>query len=223
MRIVLFGPPGSGKGTQAKLLERRFGVPQISTGEIFRKAVAAKTELGARVAEFLVTGALVPDELTVDLVRERLAQKDVEAGFVLDGFPRTVPQAVGVEEILREHGWELDAVVDIKIDTDVLVPRLALRRTCPSCGTVYHMEHVPPGRDGRCAACGSALVSRADDNAETVKKRIAVYFARTAELVDYYRKRSMLVEVDGGGGVDEVFKGILAALEARGKAAGKRA
>jgi adenylate kinase len=223
MRIVLLGPPGSGKGTQAKLLEKRFGTPQVSTGEIFRKAVAAKTELGGRVSKFLDAGALVPDDLTIELVRERLAGKDVEAGFVLDGFPRTVPQAVGVEEILREHGWELDAVVDIKIDIDVLVPRLALRRTCPSCGTVYHMEHVPPGRDGRCTSCGAELVSRADDNAETVKKRIAVYFAQTAELVDYYKKRSKLVEVDGRGDVNQVFGEILAALEARGKAAGKSA
>ena len=223
MRIVLLGPPGSGKGTQAKLMEQRFGIPQISTGDIFRKVVAERTDLGNRVGKYLEAGALVPDDLTVDLVRERLAQKDVETGFVLDGFPRTVPQAVGVEGILREHGWELDAVINIDIRTEVLVPRLALRRTCPSCGMVYHMEHVPPGQDGRCTACGSTVVTRSDDNAETVKKRIAVYFAQTSALVDYYRKKSKLVDVDGGGEVEEVFRGIQAALEQRGKAPERRA
>jgi adenylate kinase len=223
MRLVLLGPPGSGKGTQAKLLEQRFGIPQISTGDIFRKAVAAKSDLGNRVAKYLDAGALVPDDLTVHLVRERLAQKDVETGFVLDGFPRTVPQAEGVEGILREHGWELDAVINIQLRTEVLIPRLAMRRTCPSCGMVYHMEHVPPGQDGRCTACGSAVVTRADDDAETVKKRIAVYLAQTSALVDYYRKKSKLIDVDGGGEVEEVFSGVRAALEQRGTAPERRA
>jgi len=215
MRIVLLGPPGSGKGTQAKLMEKRFGIPQISTGDIFRKAVAAKTDLGNRVGKYLDAGGLVPDDLTVGLVRERLTQKDVEAGFVLDGFPRTVPQAVGIEEILRERGWELDAVININIPTEVLVPRLASRRTCPVCGMIFHMEHRPPDEAGRCTACGSPVVTRLDDNADTVKKRIAVYFAQTAALVEFYRKKSTLVDVDGGGGVDQVFMGIQTALEQR--------
>ena len=223
MRIVLLGPPGSGKGTQAKLLERHFGIPQISTGDIFRKAVAAKTELGDRVAKYLEAGALVPDDLTVGLVRERLKQSDVGRGFVLDGFPRTVPQAVGIEEILREQGWELDAVVNINTPTEVLVPRLALRRTCPTCGMVFHLEHRPPDGDGRCTACGSAVVTRPDDNVETVKKRIAVYNAQTSALVDYYRKKSKLIDVDGMGDADDVFDGIQAALEQRRKGSERRA
>ena len=217
MRIVLLGPPGSGKGTQAQQMERRFGIPQISTGDIFRKAVAAKSELGERVAKYLDAGALVPDDLTISLVRERLAQKDVERGFVLDGFPRTVPQAAGVEGILREHGWELDAVINITMPMDALVTRLTMRRVCPSCATIYHMEHQPPGADDRCTVCGSRVVTRRDDNAETVKKRMAVYSAQTEALVDYYRKTSKLVDVNGGGGVDEVFEEILAALDGKSK------
>jgi len=223
MRIVLLGPPGSGKGTQAKLIQQQFGIPQISTGDIFRKAVAEKTDLGNRVGKYLEAGTLVPDDLTVALVRERLAQKDVEAGFVLDGFPRTVPQAVGVEDILRERGWELDAVINIKVRTEVLVSRLAQRRTCPSCGAVFHLEHVPPGQDGRCTDCGNMVVTRADDNPETVKKRIAVYLAQTSALVDYYRKQSMLVDVEGERDVNGVFRALLAALEQRQKDLDRRA
>jgi len=217
MRIVLLGPPGSGKGTQAKLMEQRFGIPQISTGDIFRKAIAGKTALGAQVEKYLSAGTLVPDDLTIGLVRERLMQKDVERGFVLDGFPRTVPQATGMEEILRERGWELDAVININIPTEVLVPRLALRRTCPSCGMMYHMKHRPPDRDGRCTVCGSSVVTRPDDNVETVRKRLAVYFAQTSALVDYFRKKSKLIDINGGSGVDEVFASVHAALKQRCK------
>ncbi len=197
------------------MIEKHFGIPQVSTGDIFRKAVAAKTELGTRVGKYLDAGVLVPDDVTVALVRDRLTQKDVETGFVLDGFPRTIPQAVGVEEILRGRGWDLDAVVNINIPADVLVPRLTLRRTCPSCGMIFHLENRPPDAGGHCTVCGSEVVIRPDDNVETVKKRIAVYLAQTSALVDYYRKKSKLIDVDGVGDADKVFERILVSLEKR--------
>ncbi|MBN1504873.1 MAG: adenylate kinase [Candidatus Eisenbacteria bacterium] len=222
MRIVLLGPPGSGKGTQAQRMEKRYGVPQISTGDIFRKAVAAKSELGAKVATYLDAGALVPDDLTMSLVRERLAQEDAERGFILDGFPRTVPQAVGVEEILREHGWELDAVINISIPTDVLVSRLTMRRVCPSCKTIYHMVDHPPGPNGLCTVCGTPVDVRPDDNVETIKKRMAVYSAQTAAVVDYYRKKSALIDVDGGAERDKVFDSIQKALEEKRRSRERR-
>jgi adenylate kinase len=220
MRIVLLGPPGSGKGTQAKLVEQRLGMPQISTGDIFRKAIAGKTELGVEVEKYLSAGALVPDDLTTGLVRERLMQKDAEKGFVLDGFPRTLGQAAGIEGILREHGWELDAVVHINVSAETLVPRLASRRTCPSCGMMFHLEHRPPDEEGRCTVCGTPVVTREDDGEETIRKRLAVYFAQTAALTDYYRKKSKLIDVDGEGEVEEVFARMLAALKQRGKVPG---
>jgi len=217
MRVVLLGPPGSGKGTQAKLLEQRFGVVQISTGEMFRKAVAEKTGLGIRVEKYLSSGELVPDDLTISLMSERLKEGDVVRGFVLDGFPRTIPQAEGVEKILADHGWKLDAVINISVPTEVLVRRLALRRTCPECGMMYHLEHRPPRVEGECTSCGGVLETREDDNEETVRNRLQVYFAQTASLVDYYKDRSQLVEIDGSGGVDEIFASLHAELERRCK------
>jgi adenylate kinase len=217
MRVVLLGPPGSGKGTQAKLLEQRFGVVQISTGEMFRKAVAEKTGLGIRVEKYLSSGELVPDDLTISLMSERLKEEDVVRGFVLDGFPRTIPQAEGVEKILADHGWKLDAVINISVPTEVLVRRLALRRTCPACGMMYHLEHRPPRVEGECTSCGGVLETREDDNEETVRNRLQVYFAQTASLVDYYKDRSQLVEIDGSGGVDEIFASLHAELERRYK------
>ncbi len=213
MRVVLLGAPGSGKGTQAKLIQDRFRVPQISTGDIFRKAVADKTELGVQIEKYLSTGTLVPDDLTIGLVRERLGQEDVTSGFVLDGFPRTIPQAEGVEGILAEHGWTLDAVVNIAVPTEVLVRRLALRRTCASCGMMYHLEHRPPEKEDECSLCGGPLEVRTDDREDTVRKRLDVYLAQTAPLVDYYRRKSRLVEIDGSGGVDEVFASVYSALQ----------
>jgi len=222
MRIVLLGPPGSGKGTQARLLQTHYGIPQISTGDIFRGAIADKTSLGVEAEKYVSRGALVPDELTIGLVRERLRQKDAGNGFVLDGFPRTIAQADGIEEILRELGWELDAVVYIDAPQDVLLRRLVQRQTCPRCGMMYNRENRPPLDEGTCDECGTSLETREDDNEETAKKRLTVYFSQTSPLVDYYRAKSRLVKIDGSGRVMEVFENIDAALGARSKGLGKR-
>jgi adenylate kinase len=221
MRIVLLGPPGSGKGTQAGLLHDHYGIPQISTGDIFRRAISEKTPLGVEAEKYVSRGALVPDDLTIGLVRERLQQKDVAKGFILDGFPRTIPQAKGVEEIFAELGWELDAVVYIDAPQDVLLKRLILRRTCPFCGTVYHLEDRRPANAGICDECGTSLETREDDNEETFKKRLTVYFSQTLSLVDYYKLRSRLVNIDGSGRVEEVFENINAALCDRRKGLGQ--
>jgi adenylate kinase len=222
MRIVLLGPPGSGKGTQARLLQDHHGIPQISTGDIFRRAISDKTPLGVEADKYVSRGALVPDDLTIGLVRERLRQKDAAKGFVLDGFPRTIPQAEGVEKLSRELGWELDAAVYIDVPQDVLLKRLTLRQTCPSCGMVYHLEHRPPADGRTCDDCGTSLETREDDNEETFKKRLAVYFSQTLPLVDYYKLKSRLVNIDGSGSAEEVFENINAALGHRRKGLGLR-
>lgn len=221
MRIVLLGAPGSGKGTQARLLQEHFGVSQVSTGDIFRKAIAEGTPLGAEVEQYVSSGMLVPDSLTIRLVRERLSQEDVKKGFVLDGFPRTIPQAEGVEEILREFGWKLDAVLNIDVPEETLVRRLALRRTCRSCGMMYHLEHRPPALEGTCDECGASLETRADDCEETVRKRLSVYVSQTSPLVDYFEQTSQLVNVDGSGQVEKIFENIRAALSKRRQGSGK--
>jgi len=222
MRIVLLGPPGSGKGTQAGLLQNHYGIPQISTGGIFRRAISDKTPLGVEAEKYVSRGALVPDDLTIGLVRERLQQKDAAKGFILDGFPRTIPQVKGVEEISAELGWELDAVVYIDVPQGVLLERLVLRQTCPSCGTIYHLEHRRPSHDGTCDECGTSLETREDDNEETFEKRLSVYFSQTLPLVDYYKLGSRLVNIDGSGRVEEVFENINAALCDRRKGLGQR-
>jgi adenylate kinase len=221
MRIVLLGPPGSGKGTQARLLQNHYGVPQISTGDIFRKAISEKTPLGVEAEKYVSRGALVPDDLTIGLVRERLRQKDTAKGFILDGFPRTIPQAKGVEEIFKELSWELDAVVYIDVPQGVLLKRLVLRQTCPSCGMVYHLEHRPPAYESKCDECGGPLETREDDNEGTFEKRLAVYFSQTSPVVDYYRLKSRLVKIDGSGSAEEVFESINAALGDRRKGLGQ--
>ncbi|MCX5800769.1 MAG: adenylate kinase [Candidatus Eisenbacteria bacterium] len=222
MRIVLLGPPGSGKGTQARLLKDHYGILQISTGDIFRRAIAERTPLGVEAEKYVSTGALVPDDLTIELVRNRLQQKDTARGFVLDGFPRTIPQAKGIDEIFEEFGWELDAVVYIDVPDDVLLERLVHRQTCPSCGMMYHRDSRPPVDEGTCDECRTPLEVREDDNEETFKKRLAVYFSLTSPLVDHYRHESRLLDIDGSGGVEEVFENISAALDDRHRSSRKR-
>lgn len=214
MKLILLGPPGAGKGTQAKMLVDHFGVPQISTGDILRAAVKEGTPMGIKAKAFMDAGGLVPDEVVVGIVRERLQKPDCTEGFILDGFPRTVAQADALKESLRQLGKDLDAVVSLEVDVEALVERLTGRRTCRECGRGYHLQFDPPKIAEVCDACGGDLFQRDDDREETIRKRLAVYLAQTAPLVDYYRAGGLLACVDGMREIDSVQQQILSALAA---------
>ncbi len=212
MRVVFLGPPGAGKGTQAKFLQGKYGACQVSTGDILRKAVEDRTPLGKKAAQYLDRGELVPDDVMLNLVAERLREKDCEKGFILDGFPRTVTQAEGLEKILRDVGCGLDSVLCIRVPQGVLVQRLSARRSCKKCGSLYHVIFNPPRREGFCDRCDGELYQRQDDREETVAARLHVFETQTAPLIDYYRKKGLLKEIDGVGGVEEVRSRIFQAL-----------
>ena len=211
-RVVLLGPPGAGKGTQAKLLQEKFSACQISTGDILRKAVTEKTPLGQEAAQYIDRGALVPDEVIVKLVAERLKGQDCEKGFILDGFPRTIPQAESLDAILKEMRLSLNRVLSVEVPRAVIIERLAGRRNCKSCGALSHMVFNPPKKAGVCDRCGGELYQRHDDEEETVANRLKVYEKQTAPLVNYYRERNLLREIDGVGAVDEIRARVLSAL-----------
>ena len=211
-RVVLLGPPGAGKGTQAKLLQDRFAARQISTGDILRRAVADQSPLGKQAAEYIRRGELVPDRLIIDLVAERLKEKDCETGFVLDGFPRTIAQAQSLEEILKRMGLGLDCVLAVQVPDKLIVERLSGRRTCKGCGALYHLVFDPPKTAGTCNRCGGELFQRDDDREETVTNRLKVYEDQTAPLVSYYRERGLLREIDGVGEVEAIGKRVVRAL-----------
>lgn len=202
--MLLLGPPGAGKGTQAKRLAGAFGACQISTGDILRKAVEEKTPLGQKAAAIMVKGELVPDALVIDLVAERLLQEDCRRGFILDGFPRTLEQADSLERILDAMGSKLDCVFSIRVPEAVIVERLEGRRSCAGCGALYHVVFHPPARQGVCDRCQGQLYQREDDRAETIRARLRVYEAQTAPLIQYYRDKGLLKEIDGVGGVEEI-------------------
>ncbi len=211
-RVVLLGPPGAGKGTQAKLLQERFAACQISTGDILRKAVAEQTRLGKEAAQYIERGALVPDDVIVGLVGERLKEKDCENGFILDGFPRTIPQAESLDAMLREMRLSLNRALSVQVPRSVIIERLAGRRSCKNCGALAHVVFSPPKKEGVCDRCGGELYQRQDDKEETVAHRLKVYEQQTAPLVDYYRRRDLLREIDGVGAVDEIRSRVMAAL-----------
>jgi adenylate kinase len=211
-RVVLLGPPGAGKGTQAKLLQERFAACQISTGDILRKAVAEQTRLGKEAAQYIERGALVPDDVIVGLVGERLKEKDCENGFILDGFPRTIPQAESLDAMLREMRLSLNRALSVQVPRAVIIERLAGRRSCKNCGALAHVVFSPPKKEGVCDRCGGELYQRQDDKEETVAHRLKVYEQQTAPLVDYYRRRDLLREIDGVGAVDEIRSRVMAAL-----------
>ena len=211
-RVVLLGPPGAGKGTQAKLLQEKFAACQISTGDILRKAVTEKTPLGQEAAQYIDRGALVPDEVIVKLVAERLKEKDCEAGFILDGFPRTIPQAESLDAILREMRLSLNRVLSVQVPRAVIIERLAGRRNCKNCGALSHTVFNPPKKAGVCDQCGGELYQRHDDEEETVANRLKVYEKQTQPLVNYYRQRQLLREIDGVGAVEEIRARVLGAL-----------
>ncbi len=213
MKIILLGPPGAGKGTQAAMLMEKFGIPQISTGDMLRVAVQEQSPMGIKAKAFMDAGGLVPDEVVVGIVRERLQFEDCQKGFILDGFPRTLPQADSLKQVLSELGKQLDAVISLQVDTEALVARLTGRRTCVDCGKGFHLQFDPPAQDGRCSACDGKLMQRDDDCEETIRNRMKVYQQQTAPLEDYYRKEGLLVAVDGMGDILTVQHAILLALQ----------
>lgn len=208
MNIILLGPPGGGKGTQAKRIVEKYGIPHIATGDILREAVAKGTELGKKAKEYMDRGELVPDEIVIGIVKERLKQPDCEKGFLLDGFPRTIKQAEALDEMLKELGKSIDAVIYIDVPEEEVVKRIAYRRTCRNCGAVYNLIYSPPKEDNKCDKCGGELYQRDDDKEEVVRQRFKVYMENTAPLIEYYEKRGILYKVDGTKSIDEVWKQI---------------
>jgi adenylate kinase len=216
VRVIFLGPPGAGKGTQAKTLAHDAGVPQIATGEMLREAVRAGTPLGREAARIMESGALVPDEVMVGLIADRLRQPDAAAGFILDGFPRTIAQAEALNKLLKDLGQTLDAVVYFDVPHDELMRRLTGRRLCRQCQTAYHLQSAPPAKPGVCDRCGGELYQRDDDSETTVRHRLDVYARQTAPLLDYYRGRGLLSSVKGDGPMQEVGAGVRRAIaEAR--------
>ena len=212
MRAVLLGPPGAGKGTQAVRLVEKYGIPQISTGDIFRKNIKEGTELGKKAQEYTNSGRLVPDELVVDLVADRLQQEDCANGYLLDGFPRTIAQAEAFDRFLEEHGQKLDAVINFEVGYEALMERLTGRRLCKVCGASYHIKNMPPKVEGVCDRCGGALEQRKDDTRETATDRLKVYEESTAPLIGYYSKTGALKNFDADQDKDVVFAEIVAEI-----------
>lgn len=214
MKIIMLGAPGAGKGTQAKKLAAKYNIPHISTGDIFRANIKEGTELGAKAQGYMDKGLLVPDELVIDLVVDRLTWEDAKDGYVLDGFPRSIPQAEALTEALAKKGEKVDFAVDIEIPDQNIISRMGGRRACVSCGATYHIVNIPPKKEGVCDTCGAELILRDDDKPETVKKRLDVYHDQTQPLIDYYKKENVLKEVDGTLPMDDVFDEIVKILEA---------
>jgi len=216
MRLIFLGPPGSGKGTQARMVGDRLGLPQISTGDILREAIARDTDLGKKAKSYMDAGELVPDDVVLPLAERRIVEKDCKKGFILDGFPRTLAQAIGLEEVLQRQGCALDAVMFIDVDDAVVVERLSRRRVCPKCKAMYNLDTDPPKREGVCDRCQVALELRSDDKPETVKARMIVYRKNTLPLVEFYESRGILRRIDGEGEIGRVFDSIMGELsEAR--------
>ena len=213
MRLVFLGAPGAGKGTQAKRLVEKYGIPQISTGDLLRAAVAAGTALGKEAKSYMDRGELVPDSVVLGMVKERLSQDDCKKGFILDGFPRNVAQAESLDKMLAEMNMPLDIALNLDVPFDDLMKRLTGRRTCKSCGQMYNVYYSPSKVEGKCDKCGGELFQRDDDKEETIKKRLDVYRAQTEPLIDYYSKKGILKSVSGTGSIDEIFNSIYAILE----------
>ena len=213
MYILLMGPPGAGKGTQAEKLIREYGIPQISTGDMFRAAVKSGTALGKEAKSYMDKGALVPDSVTVGIVKERLAQDDCKKGWILDGFPRTTAQASALDAILHDLGIQLTAVLDFNVNRDDLVKRVSGRLVCRQCGASFHKEFRPPKQEGVCDNCGGELYQRADDNEVTVRERLAVYDTSTKPLIDYYKVSGRYYDINGDQSMDKVFADVQAALK----------
>ena len=214
MKIIMLGAPGAGKGTQAQMIAEKYNIPHISTGDIFRANIKNGTELGKKAKEYMDKGLLVPDELTVQLLLDRVAKDDCKDGYVLDGFPRTIPQADVLDNELTKLGDKVDFAVNVDVPDENIVRRMSGRRACLKCGATYHIEHIPPKVDGVCDKCGSELVLRDDDKPDTVQNRLSVYHEQTQPLIDYYDKKQILRTVDGTKDMQEVFSDIVNILNA---------
>ncbi len=212
MKIIMLGAPGAGKGTQAKMLAEKYKIPHISTGDIFRANIKNGTELGRQAKEYMDKGLLVPDELTVKILLDRVAQADCSDGYVLDGFPRTIPQAEVLDEALTKLGEKIDFAINVDVPDENIVKRMSGRRACLKCGATYHIEHIPPKKEGICDTCGSELVLRDDDKPETVLSRLKVYHDQTQPLIDFYTAKGVLKTVDGTVDMKDVFSAIVKIL-----------
>ncbi len=214
MKIIMLGAPGAGKGTQAKMIADKYGIPHISTGDIFRANIKEGTELGQKAKTYMDQGLLVPDELVVDLVVDRVGKEDCANGYVLDGFPRTIPQSESLDAALDKLGEKIDFALNVEVPDENIVNRMSGRRACVSCGATYHIVHIPTKVEGICDRCGSELILRDDDKPETVQKRLGVYHEQTQPLIDYYKAKEVLVEVDGTKDMQDVFTDIVNILGA---------
>jgi len=212
MRIILLGGPGAGKGTQAQKMAEEYSIAHIATGDILRQSIKDGTELGVEAKSYMDKGQLVPDDVVIGIIKERLAQDDIQSGFALDGFPRTVPQAEALSLLTKELNMPIDAVINIKTSSDVVVERLSGRRTCRDCQTVYHIFYSPPKKEGKCDRCGGELYQRDDDKEETIRKRLKVYEEQTFPLLEYYKTSGKLLEVSGDVSIAEVFESIVQVL-----------
>lgn len=213
MKIIMLGAPGAGKGTQAKMIAEKYGIPHVSTGDIFRANIKNGTELGMEAKKYMDQGLLVPDELTVKILLDRVAEEDCKEGYLLDGFPRTIPQAEVLDKALTELGDAIDYAINVDVPDENIVKRMSGRRACLSCGSTYHMEHIPPKKEGVCDKCGNELVLRDDDKPETVLNRLEVYHKQTQPLIQFYEEKGVLRTVDGTKPMKEVFDSIVEILE----------
>lgn len=213
MKIIMLGAPGAGKGTQAKMIAEKYAIPHVSTGDIFRANIKEGTELGKEAKKYMDQGLLVPDELTVKILLDRVAKDDCKNGYVLDGFPRTIPQAQVLDNALQELGDKIDYAIDVEVPDENIIKRMSGRRACLGCGATYHIEHIPPKKDGVCDTCGQELVLRDDDQPETVKNRLEVYHEQTQPLIDFYTEKGILKTVDGTKDMKDVFAAIVSILE----------
>ncbi|WPX07879.1 adenylate kinase [Anaerocellum danielii] len=212
MRLILLGAPGAGKGTQAEYLSKRFSIPHISTGDILRENVKNETELGKKAKEYMDKGLLVPDEIVIEIVKDRISKEDCKNGFLLDGFPRTIAQAEALDKVLQELGQKIDKVLNIEVPDEKILERMSGRRICKNCGASFHVIYRPPQKEGVCDVCGGELYQREDDKEETVKKRLEVYHAQTQPLIDYYKEKGLLVVAYGQEEIADTTKEVLKAL-----------
>lgn len=217
MKIIMLGAPGAGKGSQASRIAKEYQLPHISTGDIFRANLKEETELGKRAKSFMDKGELVPDDITIAMLLDRIHKEDCKNGYILDGFPRTIPQAEALKEALAKKDEKIDLALDVEASDELIIKRMAGRRTCPACGAIYHIVTLPPKTEGICDRCGADLIQRKDDNEETVKNRLKIYHEVTEPLISYYKKEGILEEIDGAEELDKVFEKVKRIIHKRSR------